>query len=211
MRTVQKGEVPQVLADNQERWLADYQADPANPTRKYRYRDRSIKNALVAETSSKCVYCESKIGHNTPGDVEHKTPSSVAPERHFDWTNLTIACTECNRRKNDYFDAIKPFLDPYEEATEARVIHYGPVVGWAPGDQEAEISVRILGLSTQERLPLVLRKIEKLEELNVLRGRIASEANETLRSLLEARLEQLMTASAEYSAMVCAVCAVRAD
>src|SRR5687767_14822167 len=101
MRKVSKHAEPDVLQTNHQEWTDAYLADPGNATKKYRYRHPEIKSALKEETADKCVYCESKIGHNTPGDVEHMTPSSVQPQHHFAWSNLTIACTECNRRKND--------------------------------------------------------------------------------------------------------------
>jgi 5-methylcytosine-specific restriction endonuclease McrA len=115
MRNLKKVPTPKILEDNVAAWLAEYLADKANPTKRYRYRNDDIKGALRDETGFKCIYCESKIGHNTPGDVEHKIPSSKVPEEHFTWTNLTIACTECNRRKNDYYETDEGFLDPYNE------------------------------------------------------------------------------------------------
>ena len=85
---------------------------------------------LKEETGFKCVYCESKIGHNTPGDIEHKIPSSKDEDQHFAWNNLTIACTECNRRKNDYYVIGNEFLDPYSDDVENVLEHHGPLVYW---------------------------------------------------------------------------------
>jgi len=104
MRTINKKPKPQVLVDNEDSWLTAFKSDRSNSTKKYRYRDKAIKKALIEETGYKCVYCESKIGHNTPGDIEHKIPSSKNIDLHFTWGNLTIACTECNRRKNYYYE-----------------------------------------------------------------------------------------------------------
>ena len=89
---------------------------------KTKYRSKPIKKQLKSETYNKCVYCESKIGHNTPGDVEHKIPVSVMESKRFDWPNLTIACTECNRRKNDYYDDETSFIDPYVDDIAERLL-----------------------------------------------------------------------------------------
>lgn len=89
--------MPNVLAINHDEWLTAFLADKTNKTNKYRYRHSEIKITLTEETGWKCVYCESKIGHNTPGDIEHKVPSSKDEHRHFNWENLTVACTECNK------------------------------------------------------------------------------------------------------------------
>lgn len=206
MRKIAKLEVPAVLEENAETWTAEYQADPKSNTKKYRYRHPEIKGTLLQETFHKCVYCESKIGHNTPGDVEHKTPSAVDRNLHFSWTNLTIACTECNRRKSDYFDPNLPFLDPYNDDVEDRVIHLGPVLGWHPGDTCAEVTIRLLALDTRERDQLIIRKVEAINTLNDLVGRIATESG-VMQELLRVLLSKRKDCDSEFSGMICAVCA----
>jgi hypothetical protein len=134
--------------------------------------------------------------------VEHKVPSSVDIDRHFEWNNLTIACTECNRRKNDYFDALKPFLDPNFDDVEARVLHYGPVVGWAQGDVPAEATVKTLQLQSEHRNVLLKRKIEKIAEVSDKVARLVREAGGPLEAIIRAELKAMTERSAEYSAMV---------
>lgn len=206
MRRVTKVAEPDVLRDNYQVWTAAYLADRENSTKKYRYRHSDIKNALRQETADKCVYCESKVGHNTPGDVEHMTPSSIDPEEHFTWSNLTLACTECNRRKNNYFDAEKPFLNPYTDDVEDRVVHHGPVVSWKPGDQHAEITIRTLELNEWVRGTLIARKVEKIDELNNLVARLRSN-DELIRELMRVKLTRMKGKEGEYSGMINAVCA----
>lgn len=202
MRNLQKSTKPQVLQDNDAQWLAEFLADSTNDTKKFRYRHPDIKTALKKETNDKCIYCESKIGHNTPGDIEHKIPSSKAPHSRFDWDNLTIACTECNRRKNDYYKTGAEFIDPYVENVEDILEHHGPVVLWQTGHARAEISVRKLELNSPERLPLFERKIGKLNELAHVLERYNSEQNPSLKTLLELQLKDMAECHSEYSAMV---------
>ena len=160
---------------------------------------------MKQETADKCVYCESKIGHNTPGDVEHMTPSSVDAQLHFAWDNLTIACTECNRRKNDYFDAQKPFLSPYADTVEDRLVHLGPLVSWQPGDDVAEITVRILELNEMSRRALIARKIEKIDELNNTVARLRS-SDPIIRELMALKVQKMKALGAEYSGMIRSIC-----
>ncbi|MBU0823408.1 MAG: HNH endonuclease [Alphaproteobacteria bacterium] len=201
MRHHQKGAEPQVLTENKNEWQAAYLADKGNATARYRYRHPEIKNSLLTETGHKCIYCESKIGHNTPGDVEHKAPSSLYEYLHFDWTNLTIACTECNRRKGAYDTVSDPFLDPYLPDIEARIAHHGPVVVSAAGDVGAEIGVRRLELD-RGRNDLMERKVEKIVEINHLKNRIIQCGNPILRELLEADLNRRCQIDQEFSGMV---------
>ena len=57
------------------RWLRESRGDG---------EAEQIKAALMKETHDKCAYCESKVGHNCPGDAEHKIPVSHDAQRLFD-------------------------------------------------------------------------------------------------------------------------------
>lgn len=202
MRKINKNPKPQVLVDNEDAWLTAYKADRSNSTKRYRYRDKQIKEALKEEVGYKCVYCESRIGHNTPGDIEHMVPSSKNIDLHFTWGNLTIACTECNRRKNDYYEEGAEFLDPYNDDVEQLVEHYGPIVYWRAGSTRAEITIRTLELNSKNRIPLILNKMEKLEDVRNLFERYESEPNETLKLLLKKKLIEMTETKGEYSGMI---------
>lgn len=202
MRKLTKAKEPSVLSENRQKWLNDLKVDRTSAYRRHRYRHPDIKSALCSETGHKCVYCESKIGHNTPGDIEHKIPTSKDVDSHFKWENLTIACTECNRRKNDYYEAHEGFLDPYIDDVEAMLIHHGPVVSWAPGHRRAEITVKILGLFGPERLQLFFRKLEKLQQVADLLERHNEVSDQALRMVLQQQLTAMRDSSEEYSAMV---------
>jgi uncharacterized protein (TIGR02646 family) len=204
VRCLEKLSCPSVLIDNQQNWLEKYLQDKNNHTNKFRYRHPDIKEQLKAETGWKCIYCESKIGRNTPGDIEHKDPSSKAIELHFDWRNLTIACTECNRRKNDYFDDAISFLDPYNDDVEGMIEHLGPLVTWVSGNRQAEISIKILELNTHKRLPLILRKVEKMNEFFSLLERWYQEEG-LLKDLLWKDIEDRVDRFEEFSGMLLSV------
>lgn len=205
MRSVTKGAEPQILADNKAAWLADYLADPQNKGKRYRYRHGDIKSAIKVESHNKCVYCESKIGHNTPGDVEHKVPTSANSALHFEWNNLTLACTECNRRKRAYFDVVKPFLDPNVAGVEAQVVHHGPVVCWQAGNAAAEVTIKILELHDTSRTELLSRKVERIDALNNVVERL-NDSDPLIRDVMRLQIERMKDPSSEYSGMIVSVC-----
>lgn len=205
MRNLQKLHEPDILSKNKEKWLQDYLADSKNDYKKTKYRHKEIKEALKQETGDKCIYCESKIGHNTPGDIEHKIPTSKNKTLHFTWHNLTIACTECNRRKNDYYEEGEEFLDPYKDDVEFLIEHYGATVMWKSGESRAEISVKILELHNSTRTSLIFRKIEKIEDLNNVVERYKKESNPMIRLLMKKQLEKMSDRKSEYSAMVMSI------
>lgn len=205
MRSIDKLVPPTLLVQNQDSWTSEYKLDRTNTTKRYRYRNKEIKTKLKEETSNKCVYCESKIGHNTPGDIEHKIPSSKCIDLHFAWDNLTIACTECNRRKNDYYKVGNEFLDPYVDDVEKLLEHLGPVCFWKNSHARAEITIKILELNSSKRNDLIIDKIGKLEEVQNLYERYQSEENPTLKAILLQQLIEMGEKSNEYSGMICSV------
>ena len=205
MRRMDKSACPDVLEQNGDQWLHEFLEEPNNPTRRYRYRHPSIKRRLKEETHAKCIYCESKIGHNTPGDAEHIKPVSKVCQDIFVWDNLTIACTECNRRKSDYYDLNCMMLNPYVDDVEEMIVHLGPFVTWQVSNDRAEITIRKLELDSCTRIELIGRKIEKIEEVKNLLERIQGVLGGALRELLELKLGELTSVRAEFSGMAMAV------
>jgi hypothetical protein len=202
MRNIPKLGVPEVLVQKRDEWDAAVRSNPSEYN-KTRYRHADIKSRLVDETGGKCVYCESKIGHNCPGDIEHKAPKSKRLDLIFDWGNLTIACNECNRRKLEYYDDACMFLDPNTDDVESMVTHVGPFVFHLPGETRSELTVRLLELDRFDgRSALVARKLESLENVRNLVDRIATASHPLLKQILSEDLEARCERSAEYSGMV---------
>jgi hypothetical protein len=209
MRRLTKGPAPQILVDNFATWTAEFLADKKNDDKKFKYRHPTIKASVLEETFEKCCYCESKVRAVAPGHTEHKLPSSKFPELIFEWTNLTFVCEECNRRKRDYHSDERPFLDPYTDDVEARVLHDGPVAYFSPADTSAEISVTTLGLDSWDRKDVIEQKCEKISAINDIAKRLHLEQGTEMAPLLKAKLAQMSQPNAEYSAMVLSILASR--
>jgi uncharacterized protein (TIGR02646 family) len=81
-----------------------------------------VRQALLAAQHGKCAFCESKIAHIAPGDVEHFRPKGGWRQRQgaplqrpgyywlaYEWTNLFLACALCNQRfKQNLFPLRRP-------------------------------------------------------------------------------------------------------
>ncbi|MBE7416717.1 MAG: HNH endonuclease [Ideonella sp.] len=202
MRSLSKLPEPGILAENHVAWLQEYLQDLSSDAKRTRYRHPDIKSTLKLETHEKCVYCESRIGHNTPGDIEHKIPSSKDRTKHFIWSNLTIACGECNRRKNSYYQEHDGFLDPYTDDVEQYLDFEGPVVTSKPGEVRGEVFVATLELCSANRLSLVTQKIAKINELRHILERYNSADPGPLKEVLKRQLIEMSRPGGEYSAMV---------
>jgi uncharacterized protein (TIGR02646 family) len=71
---------------------------------------KELKEMLLQCSHDKCWYCESKVTHVAPGDVDHWRPKNAVEEcpdhpgywwKAFDWDNFRFSCNNCNRHNTD--------------------------------------------------------------------------------------------------------------
>ena len=177
--------------------------EPPTVAEKTRYRHPQVKVALVTETNGKCAYCESKLLHIHHGDVEHIYPKSLAPERTFEWSNLTLACEVCNQNKSDRDPYVKSIIDPYGTDPADHLLFSGPLV-FSRGTALGTATRAILDLNRGE---LAERRKEQLDRLmaiyeSMLRMDVPLQAKKAIYNDLRAREG---SASAPYTAMARAV------
>lgn len=93
---------------------ANYKNDLKITTEKFSfgvYKNRELAKELERVFGKKCAYCESDFAHVMPKDVEHFRPKSeietgtgkLQPGYFWlagEWTNLLVACADCNRARN---------------------------------------------------------------------------------------------------------------
>lgn len=63
------------------------------------YRALRIHLQQEAGDRARCVYCSDSMGV----DIDHYFPKSLYPARAFEYENLLLTCSNCNRRKLDRF------------------------------------------------------------------------------------------------------------
>lgn len=195
-----KGPAPTILSENWIKWtevLRNRKANGEEPTEaeKSRYRNRDIKNALIQETHGKCVYCESKILHNQHGDIEHIVPKSKDVEQFFRWENLTLACRLCNGEKSD----LEGVIDPYNEDPANELRFLGPFLMPLPNSEKGLYTSKVLDLN---RMPLIEKRLEKIEYLRAAIDAFRQLKNEKQRKILleNFRIEQEL-GDKEFAAM----------
>jgi hypothetical protein len=171
-----------VLQRNEEQWTSQYLAARGTDREKAseRWRDPEIKRALREETAQKCAYCEALIEDVSYPHVEHIVPKALYPELAHRWTNLTLACPQCNGSKGSFYDPIAGILDPYVDLIDNFIFFYGTIVRWKLGAVRGEVTVRSLKLN---RLDLVRSRKERIEKVAEMVDRWGA-ANEPLRTIL---------------------------
>ena len=200
-----KLEEPQLLKDNKQSWTSEYiklkSSNASVPDNlKFKYRHPMIKSQIKKETHDKCAYCESKVSHVCPGDVEHILPKKHCQDLIFEWRNLTLSCEQCNRtRKNDYYNPQEPLINPYVDNPAEHLMALGPMIFHRPGDKKGELTEKIIELNRKE---LIERRKERLESLINLADKWANESNIVLKEILKKQLLKEAEEDKEYSFIV---------
>lgn len=210
MIKLQKGEQPQVLADNAAAWtkvVVDKLTAGEMPTKteKGRYNHAEVKSALIAETRGKCAYCESKVRHVSYGDIEHVVPKSDDPKRWFDWLNLTLACDVCNTKKLDAPVNGDVFVDPYVVDPEEHFWLLGTMVRARPGSEAATLTERLLELN---RADLLERRAVRLNDLLRMLDLVERAHQPVLKTVLWDDFCREAEADKEYAALARSVMAL---
>jgi len=172
--------------------------NPAALTKK-NYKDKVNKEALRQSTSGKCMYCESKIVHNSFAHVEHIKPKSKFPELEFVWENHGYSCQSCNTKKWQKYDEATPFIDPYNENPENHLVFIGFIIYPKQGSERGEYSIKELQLN---RAGLIERRKERLDKFNIMIKAAFRTLNESLKNQAIAEIKAEAKKDKEYSAMI---------
>jgi hypothetical protein len=200
MIKITKGPKPKVLTDQAEDWTnsvrdALARGEKLSDSLKSKYNHRDVKDAILAETYKKCAYCESKPRHVEPGDIEHVVPKSASPELWFEWTNLTLACSNCNTKKGTR----EGFVDPNNDNPDEHLYFYGPLVFALDTSPKGQITETILKLNRED---LRDKRIERIVYLEKCVKNIQKESDAATRAILKQDfLETETLDSCEYAAM----------
>ena len=205
MINLKKSNSPEILKRNRKKWTREYlqyrSGALANEAAAVRYRHADVKQQLISDCHGKCIYCESKILHISPGNIEHMRPKSRFPEQVCKWSNLGLVCDECNRRKgNKWHDPrSRSFRNPFVDGPDEHILFAGPMITHRLGSVRGEITWRELGL---DRVELFKMRGERLAVLDQLRDRWFKEPDPALKELLKKQLLLEAEDDREYSAAV---------
>ncbi|MGO4003473.1 AAA family ATPase [Pseudomonas fluorescens] len=127
--------VPEVLRDDEARAAMEelsrhYRLHPAErsrirpPLNQKIWNSESVRKSLSDLFISKCAFCETRVNLHREADVLHFRPIGNAMGLHsrkleekssdhyswfaYEWENLFLSCTQCNRSKRNIFPLVGP-------------------------------------------------------------------------------------------------------
>ena len=105
---------PEKLTDQEQKKLTDEFINSG--FKKAVWSKTYIKEELLAESHSKCAYCETFIGKGEKEmHIDHFYPKSKYPDKVVEWDNLIPSCPHCNKEKSDLDPNSTPIINPYND------------------------------------------------------------------------------------------------
>lgn len=203
MIQIAKEAEPATLAANKAAWTAEVLAhitaneEVPKPLAK-NYNTKEVKDALRKECRSKCMYCESMVGHITFEHIEHIKPKAKDkfPELTFEYANLGLACPKCNMNKSDTYDVATPFIDPYNDNPSTHFTAYGAWVWAQSGDARAKLTELEIQLNRPELMEQRGDRMKAIKELVDTHNNTPAGA---LKDALKREIEKEVADTKEYS------------
>jgi uncharacterized protein (TIGR02646 family) len=144
---IARGKSPDTLVDAPKK--GDYYNKPA------------VVHTLHEMQHGKCCYCECKLpdkGHLKA--VEHFAPKAIFKGLRNEWTNLLLACSQCNGEKSDAFPVILSTNEREDKVLYIKKQHSGApaIIDPSSVNPEEHIAFDFSGEEWTDRFGVVMAK-----------------------------------------------------
>ena len=121
MRHINRLDIPAKLESNKGKWDEAYRKkldeNPKARPDSSKYAHKDIRKQLMSMSYGKCFYCERML-KDEPKEVDHYVEVICDPNKAYEWTNLYMACTNCNDKVPHNKIPVTSALDPCTDSDE---------------------------------------------------------------------------------------------
>ena len=184
MRHIERLCKPRILEEKGAEWTKKFLKSHKNRPDHSKYAHKEIVETLEEMSSHKCFYCEAKLYGKK--EVEHHVEVSVDRKRAYDWDNLYLSCSTCNREKLDErMIPTSETLDPCDDSDETirETISFN-------NEQIVSIDGNKRGIKTIQKYRL---DREDLDYLRLKQLKKIDEAHDSIKDKMEREGRQKMT------------------
>jgi len=111
MRYIDRKPEPAILAQKKAEWTTKFVSSGKDRPDNSKYGHNEIKTLLYAMSHNKCYYCETLLKGKT-SEIDHFIEVSENKNLAFEWTNLYLACDNCNDKLPNKSIAVTIALNP---------------------------------------------------------------------------------------------------
>jgi hypothetical protein len=106
---------PEILRKKRAKWTADFLAGTDERPHPSKYRHHEIVETLGAMSHQKCFYCEERPAKLT---VDHYIEAAERRDLAFTWSNLYLACHDCQSKIRHTSIPVTDCVDPCEAGVQ---------------------------------------------------------------------------------------------
>ncbi len=115
MRYIERLPKPDILVRKEKEWLKNFLASGKKRPDASKYRHKKILSALNAMSFHKCFYCEKEL-KGVSSEIDHFIEVAEDKKLAFEWTNLYLACDNCNNKSPNKTIPTTDVLDPCKDS-----------------------------------------------------------------------------------------------
>ncbi len=117
MRHIDRLPKPQILEQKGKEWLDKFLESGKKRPDSSKYAHQSVKQALESMSNTKCFYCECSV-KEWGEEVDHHIEVTLDKTLAFNWDNLYLSCSDCNKKIPHNVIRIDEALDPIVDSDE---------------------------------------------------------------------------------------------
>ncbi len=115
MRYIKRFDKPNILVEKQKEWTEKFIDSGKDRPDSSKYGHSEIKSSLFAMSHNKCFYCETVLkGQNS--EIDHYIEVSEDKNLAFEWNNLYLSCSLCNKKLSNKTISASTALNPCLDA-----------------------------------------------------------------------------------------------
>jgi len=108
---------PKILIKKKREWTSQFiKSDKKRPDHS-KYAHQEIKSTLITMSHNKCFYCETLLKGSTK-EVDHLIEVSEDKKKAYEWSNLFLSCSNCNKKIPHTSIPADHVLNPCEDQDE---------------------------------------------------------------------------------------------
>lgn len=170
MKHIDRLDVPKILAKNQKKWEEAYRKKLAtNPKARpdsSKYAHKDIRGQLMTMSYGKCFYCEGPL-KDKPKEVDHYIEVNCDTGKAYEWSNLYLACLNCNDKIDHISIPVTDALDPCSDSDETireNITFNNEIIQPVPGSPKGLTTIKKFRLNSElldNKRRKWLRRIDK--------------------------------------------------
>lgn len=171
---------PQILVLNKSGWTTNFINSNKSRPDNSKYGHRDIKIPLYSVSFNKCYYCE-RLLKDSSKEIDHFIEVSEAKDLAFEWTNLHLACDNCNGKISNRVIPVTNVLNPCtstDSEIEGALMFDDEQITAVPNSQIGFTSIMKYKLNSElldrlrgKRLNIFNKELHKIKDKLIAEGR----------------------------------------